>query len=298
MKNVFGIALLLIFVSCAYIPTVDYSYPHIGSSNNASIVVKDYETLGIIFVKSSEMIDGNGNHTGSRITYEMIMLEAQKLSADDVINIKIDVNQIVDFSITGEPIKTTFNYTATALAIKYTSALSVGDNRGNNSQNIGNEYIILDKMERSSIKASEKNWVSVGATTAGAGLKYERIFNNYWSLTADVYYQNFGIFTYHEFGIGATARLYPFGNIFYIGTGLGIHGYEYGYYTGNIILENYTREGYIVGFAITPEIGMKIDVGKPGGFFMDIGTKVPQIFGGEMGYWFSIVPYVGFGGAF
>ena len=97
--------------ACAYAPTpkVDYGYPHIGSSNNASIVVKDYESLGIVFVKSSEVIDSNGDHTGSKITYEMLMLEAQKLRADDIINIRIDINQKDNFSIDGVLIRTTYN---------------------------------------------------------------------------------------------------------------------------------------------------------------------------------------------
>ena len=127
MRKILGLAALVIigiFSSCAYTPpTVDYGYPDKGTSNAASIVVKDYVTLGIVIVKSSETIDGNGNHTGSKITYEMLMLEAQKLGADDVINIRTDINQVIDFSDSGKPVRTTYNYTATALAIKYTTAL-------------------------------------------------------------------------------------------------------------------------------------------------------------------------------
>jgi hypothetical protein len=134
------------FASCATTTTTDYpvlnyTYPDSGSSNNAPpAVVKDYQPLGIIFVKASEAIDSNGNHTGSKITYEMLMLEAQKLEADDVMNVRIDVNQVdetiendMGFSVT----KTTYNYTATALAIKYTTAIVV-ENGTNNLQSIGN----------------------------------------------------------------------------------------------------------------------------------------------------------------
>ena len=127
MRRILGFAVLLIigtFTSCVYMPpTIDYGYPQAGTTNVASIVVKDYVTLGIIIVKSAEIFDGLGNHTGSKITNEMLMLEARKLGADDVINIRTDVNRVVDFSSDGKPIKTTYNYTATALAIKYTTAV-------------------------------------------------------------------------------------------------------------------------------------------------------------------------------
>jgi hypothetical protein len=100
---------------------VDFSFPNIGVMNKADIAVKDYQTVGIIIVKSSETIDSRGSHTGSKITYEMLMLEAQRLNADDVINIRIDVNQVIETIVDnrGPITKTTYNYTATALAIRY-----------------------------------------------------------------------------------------------------------------------------------------------------------------------------------
>jgi hypothetical protein len=133
------LAFVFIMVSCATQPTIskitiNHSYPQSGNTNNsAPIPVKDYETVGIIIVKSSEVIDVTGNHTGSKITYEMLLLEAQKLDADDVINIRIDVNQVDEVvadssSSTGASVtKTTYNYTATALAIKYTTVVPSGN---------------------------------------------------------------------------------------------------------------------------------------------------------------------------
>ena len=136
MKNGLILVFLLILVSCAsYVPVppnVDFGYPNIGISNNASIVVKDYEVIGIIFVKSSEVIDGNGNRIGSKITNEMLLLEAQKIGAHDVINVRIDVNQKEEFTSDAVRIRTTYDYTATTLAIKYTTALAVAE--GNNFQ--------------------------------------------------------------------------------------------------------------------------------------------------------------------
>jgi hypothetical protein len=311
MIKFFGILLLFVLTSCVNVsaPKVDHSFPHTGSSNNAFVAVKDYETLGIIIVKSSEVIDGNGNHTGSKITWEMFMVEAQKLGADDVINIRIDVNQKIDFNLRGIPIRTTFDYTATALAIKYTTALAGEGIRVNNSENIRNYDIIFNRMRpsRESVTresatrepANKKdNWLSVGATMLGVGLRYERIFNPYWSLGGDVYYQAFGIDVEHEFGIGVTARVYPTGRFFYFGAGLGIHGYQSWSWEWSWDWGDEWSPTYTIGFAVTPELGTKIDFNMTSGFFMDIGAKVPFTFDGHQGINVSIVPYIGFGVAF
>jgi len=120
--SVFLVLVFFTFLSCKTPPNENNSYRHEGSVNNATIVVKDYETLGIIFVKSSKIINNNGSITGSEITYEMLMLEAQKLDADDVINVRIDTNEIKKYSRFGEfkySKEIIYNYTATALAIKY-----------------------------------------------------------------------------------------------------------------------------------------------------------------------------------
>jgi uncharacterized protein YbjQ (UPF0145 family) len=91
-------------------------------SGNALLAVKDYETKGIIIVKSNEKIDAMKRRTGSRITYEMLMEEARKLGADDVINVRVDVSRVVNFDRGREEV---YTYTATALAIKYTEAKDV-----------------------------------------------------------------------------------------------------------------------------------------------------------------------------
>ena len=130
MKKLICVVLLVVFgiSSCTTFdrPQRDYDFPLNGKINNSSIVVKDYVSLGIIFLKSTEVVDSKNNHTGSKITYEMLMLEAQKLNADDVINIKIDVNQKEEIFTEGgiRYTRTTYDYTASALAIKYTTAVS------------------------------------------------------------------------------------------------------------------------------------------------------------------------------
>ena len=292
-----SIAVFFVLLSCTTnpAPKVDYAFPHTGTSNNAAIVVKDYETLGIIFVKSTEIIDSSGNHTGSKITHEMLMLEAQKLDADDVINVRIDVNPVEGFSATGELISTTYNYTASALAIKYTAA-AAGATTVSAPQLMANSEISPVEMRRPKYTAPIMlNWVSAGANILGGGLRYERMINQYVSLGGNTYYQSFGI-SKNAFGLDFVARAYPFGRIFYIGAGLGFTNYEYSYeesdYWGYDTVKDRSS-----GFAISPEIGVKILFNQQRRFFMDISYKTPLIFGGS-GFELNMVPQVAFGAAF
>jgi len=161
MNKFLGFVILLVFIfsSCTTNhPTINYKYPHEGYYNNAALAVKDYEPVGIIIVKSSEIIDEEGYHTGSKITSEMLMLEAKKLDANDVINIKIDINIVEDF-VEGrngfEIHRTTYNYTATALAIKYTKAVTTG-NTSNNYQNIGNKILSSESESETETNTNSK----------------------------------------------------------------------------------------------------------------------------------------------
>jgi len=110
-------------VSCTP-PNVSVSAPISGVTGNAPLAVKDYETRGIIFVKSQEKVDNRGNVTGTRITYEMLLKEAQKKEADDVINVRVDVTRTLEYSGFAL-LNTVYDYTGTALAIKYTNAKDV-----------------------------------------------------------------------------------------------------------------------------------------------------------------------------
>ncbi|MCL2196226.1 MAG: hypothetical protein FWB77_01280 [Treponema sp.] len=108
----------------------DYTVPIIGIVNNANIAVKDYTPVEIVFVSSKEIVDSNGNHTGSKITYEMFMREAVKLQAHDVVNIKVDVNRKTETKkINGKDVVVnTYTYKGMGLAIRYTNAITVDIN--------------------------------------------------------------------------------------------------------------------------------------------------------------------------
>ena len=128
-KNVICMAILVlilcVFVSCNTTKRlVGYAYPIEGNMINATIIPKDYEPIGIIFIESEEYISNN-EYRGSKITHEMIMREAVKLDAHDVINIRIDVSTYINSvrrSINGRirnVMETRNRYTAVGLAIHY-----------------------------------------------------------------------------------------------------------------------------------------------------------------------------------
>jgi len=87
-----------------------------GQVLQVELATKDFVTLGIIFVTSTETQDSSGSTIeGSKITFEMLMKEAQRLGADDIVNLRIDESR-ASSSFTGV---TPVTYKATALAIKY-----------------------------------------------------------------------------------------------------------------------------------------------------------------------------------
>jgi len=130
----------------------------------------------------------------------------------------------------------------------------------------------------------------------GAGVRYERMFGSKISIGASFY---FGAPTYNTdpqiddnlrmnedmgnaFGIDALFRFYPWGRKFYLGVALGYFktsNYFYDHFSqgrmdasGNFTADKTSYHyGFLTGFAITPEIGWKIDVGKEGGFFIQPG---------------------------
>jgi len=108
--------------------------------------LRDFSTLGLIFVESSATYDSNGNIIeGSKITFDMLMREAHKVGADDIINLKIDEienftiteeirtvstrvtdqntgsSRVVEREMTVQTVTKTVNYKANAIAIKYTN---------------------------------------------------------------------------------------------------------------------------------------------------------------------------------
>ena len=146
---------------------------------------------------------------------------------------------------------------------------------------------------------ARNNWLSVGVTIAGGGIKYERMLHKNWSLGGDFYFQYITVFgDFFQIGGGITTRLYPFGKAFYIGLGLGVDSFTnsedqyyingekvtwneyqdtklYSYVTKEEVLISY----YYFGISIVPELGWRVDFGNTGGFYMDFGVKLPLVIG-------------------
>jgi len=174
-------------------------------------------------------------------------------------------------------------------------------------QEMEREQKRIDRINRDNAKTAnvKNNWLSAelfsgfnttvpifswdGNFSFGIGLQYERMLGAKISLGANLNcglpIRMFYAFTYMNspvFGIDTFFRWYPSGKKFFTGIGLGY------YFGGNFeeIFSSYVGDPEIRysqsntnGFTITPEFGWKIDVGKEGGFFIQLGGMGTIIFG-------------------
>ena len=133
----------------------------------------------------------------------------------------------------------------------------------------------LRGQEAEKFASAKKNWISAEMSIGTIGLRYERMLGPKISLGANVYLNHF--WDHEIFGIDASLRFYPRGNIFFIGCALGYYSFSsitydrYFYHEVNVT-EKYTDT--FDGLAISPEIGWKIDVGDAGGFYIQFGCAV------------------------
>jgi len=118
---------------------------------------------------------------------------------------------------------------------------------------------------------AKDNWISGELTIAGAGIRYERMLSSAFSFGASAYYSSTFIIV-EDIGVDAFARWYPWGKTFYTGLGIGFH-------MVSLIQFGPSDTSILTGAAITPELGWKIDVGAPGGFFIQPGVKIPITLG-------------------
>jgi hypothetical protein len=130
-------------------------------------------------------------------------------------------------------------------------------------------------------QSTQRHWISaspglrVGGSSfvwPAAELRYELMINSLFSIGAYVYYE-------HSYGIGITGRWYPSSKSFFLELGSGYNKF----YANNIYFDDNTRQwvDYIEnynGIDIIPGLGWRIDVGKPGGFYIAPSVKFPIIF--------------------
>jgi hypothetical protein len=173
----------------------------------------------------------------------------------------------------------------------------------------------------SAASSGVKNYISGEISFFGGGARYERMLSPKMSIGANVYY-NTWIFWDRDFGVDGVFRFYPMGGNgsiaqgLYFGGAIGFHmAWSWGSYgwVGSLLDDDYSW-GSIIGGAITPDVGWKIDFGDPGGFFISPGVKIPVTLGARKSYyWYDlwdngnkykfdwnidVIVYVGLGFAF
>lgn len=119
---------VVLLCSCT---TTNLTSNRTGWSDYATVAIKDYTVVGIVRVVSEEVTRRGflgiaESHKGSQVTYDLLVGEARKIGADDIINVRIDrtdksLHGIFDWLV-GYTEK--YAYTANALAIKYTQAVA------------------------------------------------------------------------------------------------------------------------------------------------------------------------------
>ncbi|MDR2731380.1 MAG: hypothetical protein LBB81_10860 [Treponema sp.] len=121
-----------VFTGCALLPffkqteTTSTVVEKEGGVSMIPLVSKDFDIVEIVFLTSSATRNSRGDIIeGSEITFNMLMKEAQKLGADDIVNLRIDeiTTETEKVTVTErrtETEKVTITeYKASALAIKY-----------------------------------------------------------------------------------------------------------------------------------------------------------------------------------
>jgi hypothetical protein len=120
LPAVFALALL---AGCT---TIDYSSPLAGHYDTVGTVVKNFNVIGTVSVNSAEKHSASPlgfvkKVEGAKITYNDLMIEAALVDADDIIDVRIDMNTggkttFIDWLKGWER---TFTYTGKAIAVQY-----------------------------------------------------------------------------------------------------------------------------------------------------------------------------------
>jgi hypothetical protein len=92
LSGMFSMVLAFGFMvsGCTTIDSV--SKENLGSFQNIIVPAKDFTSLGLVFTETSFDTDANGSR-GDVFTYNALLKEAQKLGADTIVNVVIDVKK-------------------------------------------------------------------------------------------------------------------------------------------------------------------------------------------------------------
>jgi hypothetical protein len=134
--KVFGVVVLLSVLMLSLNGCVSvYKYNVSGQHDNVAVAVKDFEPKGMVFVTTS-ILKGSlpfQPDDGEKVTYELLLKEAQKVGADAIVNVTMNVetDRLTLFRVIPWGQKTE-TWTGSALAIAYTESVGVpreGDNQ-------------------------------------------------------------------------------------------------------------------------------------------------------------------------
>jgi hypothetical protein len=85
-----ALAFSLILLGCTTIDTVGKE--NYGTFQNITVPAKDFQSLGLVFSETFFDTDAKGSR-GDVFTYNALLKEAQKLGADTIVNVVIDVKK-------------------------------------------------------------------------------------------------------------------------------------------------------------------------------------------------------------
>jgi len=123
------------------------------------------------------------------------------------------------------------------------------------------------------------NWVSGEISFLGAGVRYERDINDFFSV-GGVFFWNLLPVDNGQYSLGllATARFFPWGSPFYLELGIGAGA---GDGVGDGVIE-------FPSLMIAPSLGVRLDIGREGGFFINPFLSL-SLMRGERQTWISAV---------
>jgi hypothetical protein len=123
--KVFFLTILPAFVAAGCM-SVNFTAPISGMYVKAGVSEKDFEVIGVVSVESVEFhkvgpLGFKRTVEGAKVNYTDLMIEAARLEADDIIDVRIDMNagKPTTFAERMAGWERTFTYTGKALAIKY-----------------------------------------------------------------------------------------------------------------------------------------------------------------------------------
>jgi hypothetical protein len=120
---------------------------------------------------------------------------------------------------------------------------------------------------------AKNNWISGEVSLPiGIGVRYERMINSNFSFGVGAYVIQ--AIVYAGGGVDLFGRFFPWGKTFFAELGLGFHS-DYSNWSD----ASWHDAKKIKGVSVVPGLGWKIDVGKPGGFFLSPGLRFPITFG-------------------